>query len=65
MSIAFCAWLFRFRIEVIESESENDSSISLVLVLVSIELRKKPVDGFSAGLVDDDNLLEWEIMIMG
>ena len=49
----------------IESESENDSSISLVLVLVSIELRKKPVDGFSAGLVDDDNLLEWEIMIMG
>lgn len=30
-----------------------------------MELRKKPVDGFSAGLVDDDNLLEWEIMIMG
>lgn len=29
------------------------------------ELRKHPVDGFSAGLVDDDNLLEWEIMIMG
>lgn len=30
-----------------------------------MELRKRPVDGFSAGLVDDDNLLEWEIMIMG
>lgn len=30
-----------------------------------IELRKRPVDGFSAGLVDDDNLLEWDIMIMG
>jgi hypothetical protein len=29
------------------------------------ELRKRPVDGFSAGLVDDDNLMEWDIMIMG
>jgi hypothetical protein len=34
-------------------------------ISVYIELRKRPVDGFSAGLVDDDNLLEWEIMIMG
>lgn len=32
---------------------------------LSTELRKHPVDGFSAGLVDDDNLLEWDIMIMG
>jgi hypothetical protein len=23
------------------------------------------VDGFSAGLVDDDNILEWQIVIMG
>jgi hypothetical protein len=30
-----------------------------------IELRKRPVDGFSAGLVDDDNLLEWEVLIIG
>jgi ubiquitin-protein ligase len=29
------------------------------------ELRKRPVDGFSAGLVDDDNLMEWDIMIIG
>lgn len=35
------------------------------LISINIELRKRPVDGFSAGLVDDDNLLEWEIMIMG
>lgn len=34
-------------------------------ISINIELRKRPVDGFSAGLVDDDNLLEWEIMIMG
>lgn len=30
-----------------------------------VELQKSPVDGFSAGLVDDDNILEWQIVIMG
>jgi len=29
------------------------------------ELTKNPVEGFSAGLVQDDNLLEWEIIIIG
>ena len=29
------------------------------------ELSKNPVDGFSAGLVSDDNIYEWEIMIIG
>ena len=29
------------------------------------ELTKHPVDGFSAGLVDDSNLFEWQITIMG
>ncbi|KAG9297227.1 hypothetical protein G9A89_003523 [Geosiphon pyriformis] len=29
------------------------------------ELTKYPVEGFSAGLVDDENIYEWEIMIMG
>ncbi|KAJ7619522.1 ubiquitin-conjugating enzyme [Roridomyces roridus] len=29
------------------------------------ELTKHPVEGFSAGLVDDDNLYEWEIIIIG
>ena len=29
------------------------------------ELQKNPVDGFSAGLVDDENMLEWQIVIMG
>lgn len=29
------------------------------------DLQKNPVDGFSAGLVDDDNILEWQIVIMG
>ncbi|XP_047141780.1 ubiquitin-conjugating enzyme E2 G1 isoform X1 [Hydra vulgaris] len=29
------------------------------------ELNKRPVEGFSAGLVDDENLLLWEVMVMG
>lgn len=29
------------------------------------ELSKNPVDGFSAGLVDDSNVFEWQITIMG
>lgn len=30
-----------------------------------VELKKNPVEGFSAGLVDDNNLYEWEILIVG
>lgn len=30
-----------------------------------LEFQKNPVDGFSAGLVADDNMLEWAIVIMG
>jgi len=29
------------------------------------DLRKSPVEGFSAGLVDDSNVFEWEIIIIG
>ncbi|CAG8574172.1 11096_t:CDS:2 [Dentiscutata heterogama] len=29
------------------------------------ELLKHPVEGFSAGLVDNDNIYEWEIIIIG
>ena len=28
-------------------------------------MQKNPVDGFSAGLVDESNMLEWQIVIMG
>ncbi len=30
-----------------------------------VELSRHPVDGFSAGLVDDSNVFEWAITIMG
>ena len=29
------------------------------------ELSRNPIEGFSAGLIDDSNVFEWEIMIMG
>nr|XP_058963949.1 ubiquitin-conjugating enzyme E2 G1-like [Pocillopora verrucosa] len=29
------------------------------------ELDKNPPEGFSAGLIDDDNLFKWEIMVVG
>lgn len=33
--------------------------------MACVELTKHPVEGFSAGLVDDDDMYKWEIMILG
>ncbi|KPV71990.1 uncharacterized protein RHOBADRAFT_66976 [Rhodotorula graminis WP1] len=41
------------------------SSAALQLTRQLNQLRKHPVEGFSAGLVDDDNVFEWEITIFG
>ncbi|KAF8064180.1 ubiquitin-conjugating enzyme [Lyophyllum atratum] len=41
------------------------ASNTLLLRRQLTELTKRPVEGFSAGLVDDDNLYEWEILIIG
>ncbi|RKO96298.1 hypothetical protein CXG81DRAFT_13407 [Caulochytrium protostelioides] len=32
---------------------------------VRIELTKNPVESFSAGLADEDNIFEWDVVIMG
>ncbi|KAI0776824.1 ubiquitin-conjugating enzyme [Trametes elegans] len=40
-------------------------SNTLLLRRQLAELTKHPVEGFSAGLVDDNNLYEWEVMIIG
>jgi ubiquitin-conjugating enzyme E2 G1 len=29
------------------------------------ELARNPIEGFSAGLVDDANVFEWQVTIMG
>ena len=34
-------------------------------VFVSADLCKNPVDGFSAGLVDESNLFEWSVTVIG
>lgn len=38
---------------------------ALLLKRQLIDLQKCPVDGFSAGLIDDDDFYQWEVMIMG
>ncbi|GAA5843056.1 hypothetical protein JCM11251_002718 [Rhodosporidiobolus azoricus] len=41
------------------------SSAALQLTRQLNQLRKNPVEGFSAGLVDDDDVFVWEITIFG
>ncbi|KAJ3546738.1 hypothetical protein NMY22_g1939 [Coprinellus aureogranulatus] len=45
--------------------STQTPSNTLLLRRQLTELTKKPVEGFSAGLVDESNLYEWEVMIIG
>lgn len=42
----------------------NDQG-SLLLKRQLMELQKKPLEGFSAGLIDDDDIYEWDVMIIG
>jgi len=43
----------------------TQSQSALLLKKQLKDLIKSPVDGFSAGLVDDDNIYKWEILIIG
>ncbi|KAG5735568.1 Ubiquitin-conjugating enzyme E2 G1 [Termitomyces sp. T112] len=47
------------------SKPASNNSNTLLLRRQLTELTKRPVEGFSAGLVDDDNLYEWEVLIIG
>ncbi|KAH6911980.1 ubiquitin-conjugating enzyme [Coprinopsis sp. MPI-PUGE-AT-0042] len=47
------------------SSKPSTSSNTLLLRRQLTELTKHPVEGFSAGLVDENNFFEWEIMIIG
>ncbi|KZT05227.1 ubiquitin-conjugating enzyme [Laetiporus sulphureus 93-53] len=47
------------------SAPTSTPSNTLLLQRQLAELTKRPVEGFSAGLVDDSNLYEWEILIIG
>merc|ERR1712070_36593 len=41
------------------------SMAALLLVSQLKELNKNPIEGFSAGLVSDEDIFLWEIMVMG
>mmetsp|Transcript_19728 Transcript_19728/g.58508 ORF Transcript_19728/g.58508 Transcript_19728/m.58508 type:complete len:171 (-) Transcript_19728:59-571(-) len=45
--------------------SAQESHAVLLLKKQLRELTKNPVDGFSAGLVDDSNIFEWQVTIIG
>eukprot|EP00039_Didymoeca_costata_P028797 m.22161 g.22161 ORF g.22161 m.22161 type:complete len:170 (+) comp7363_c0_seq1:170-679(+) len=45
--------------------SSDKQQSALLLGKQLAELNKNPVEGFSAGLVDDSNIYKWEVMIMG
>jgi len=47
------------------AQTSNKQHSHLLLLRQLKELNKNPVQGFSAGLVDDGNLLEWSIVIIG
>ncbi|XP_055742547.1 ubiquitin-conjugating enzyme E2 G1-like isoform X1 [Salvelinus fontinalis] len=36
-----------------------------MLATLTIELNKNPVEGFSAGLIDDEDIYKWEVVIIG
>lgn len=38
---------------------------NFLLCLYSLELNKNPVEGFSAGLVDESDIHKWEVLIIG
>ena len=45
---------------------QNSLSFSRsTMVVVLAELSRNPIEGFSAGLVDDSNVFEWAVTIMG
>ncbi|KAJ3843313.1 ubiquitin-conjugating enzyme [Lentinula raphanica] len=45
--------------------STPSNSNTLLLRRQLTELTKHPVEGFSAGLVDENNLYEWEVLVIG
>eukprot|EP01026_Neomeris_dumetosa_P075320 TRINITY_DN79304_c0_g1_i15.p1 TRINITY_DN79304_c0_g1~~TRINITY_DN79304_c0_g1_i15.p1 ORF type:complete len:129 (-),score=9.58 TRINITY_DN79304_c0_g1_i15:17-403(-) len=47
------------------SNLDQDSQAALLLTKQLKELLRNPVDGFSAGLKDDNNIYEWQVTIMG
>ena len=43
---------------------EHNSQAALLLKKQLAELNKNPVEGFSAGLIDDNDIFKWEVGII-
>lgn len=43
----------------------RQSAAALLLAKQLKEMSKHPTEGFSAGLVNEDNLFEWQILVVG
>ncbi|KAI5634074.1 DNA polymerase phi domain-containing protein [Phthorimaea operculella] len=46
-------------------ENKKQPQSSLLLKKQLAELNKNPVEGFSAGLIDDNDIYRWEVLIIG
>ena len=42
-----------------------DFSLNCIVLLAVLDLNKNPVEGFSAGLIDDEDIYRWEVLIIG
>merc|ERR1719251_843444 len=47
------------------SGADMNSQAALLLRKQLAELNKSPVEGFSAGLIDDQDIFRWEVLIIG
>lgn len=65
LGISLSTPLLSLDLIVINDMAPASGHSNLILRRQLQELTKHPVEGFSAGLVDDNNLLEWEVLIIG
>lgn len=64
--LSFLVWFLKavlqlFGLFLVGVLSENTNCFCVLIT----ELNKNPVEGFSAGLIDDDDIYQWEVVIIG
>jgi len=65
----FSCMLYRFRVCIGKStlcaSQMSELQSALLLKKQLAELNKNPVEGFSAGLIDDNDIYRWEVLLIG
>ena len=59
--ICRCLNLFHLAFRTSSSGADINSQAALLLRKQLAELNKSPVEGFSAGLIDDQDIFRWEV----